>query len=90
MDPVPEMDPPPPPPPPPPIVEEVAQPDPESLFGNSDEVTAANGTNVTVAIFDPQSEKEESKYRWPAVMDSILAAPIRIKATKVEVPLYSE
>jgi hypothetical protein len=67
-----------------------AEPGSVSLFGNSNEVPAANGTNVNVAVFDPGREKEESEYRWPAVMDSILAAPIRIKATKVEVPLYSE
>jgi len=74
----------------PPREGDVAEPEPVSLFGNSDEVPAVNGTNVNVAVSDPERGKEENEYRWLAVIDSILAAPLRIKKTEVEVPIYSE
>jgi hypothetical protein len=61
-----------------------------SLFGNADEVAPTNHTITNLAAFSPASVKDEGEDPWPAVMASILAAPLRVRKTKVEVPIYSE
>jgi hypothetical protein len=75
---------------PPPLEKEEVELNTLSMFGNTDEVPPANHTNTNLAVFSPPSEKGEGGQPWPAVMDSILAAPLRVKETKIEVPIYSE
>jgi hypothetical protein len=61
-----------------------------SLFGNADEALPVHDTDTNLAVFSPARAKDKNESIWPAVIDSILAAPLRVEATKAEVLVYSE